>query len=169
MVLEYIETGKIVSTHGIRGEVKAEAWCDEPEFLAQRPVVRLGREHRQSAVESGRVHKGMVLLKLAGVDSIEAAAALRGTVLYVHRDEIPLLPGQHLIADLIGLSVLDADSGERYGELCDVSKTGANDVYHIRFADGSERLVPVIPQVVIKVDIQGGQVQIRPLAGLFEI
>ena len=102
------------------------------------------------------------------MDSVEAGAALRGKVLYVHRDEIPLGEGEHLIQDIIGLQVFDADSGERYGELCDVTHTGANDVYHIRFPDGKERLIPAIPQVIVKIDVMGGRMDIRPLEGLFE-
>ena len=64
--------------------------------------------------------------------------------------------------------MFDADDGKRYGELCQVSKTGANDVYHIKFADGSEKLIPVIPSVVIKTDVEGGRIEIRPLKGLFD-
>ncbi|PWM35011.1 MAG: 16S rRNA processing protein RimM [Clostridiales bacterium] len=165
---EYIEAGKIVTTHGVRGEVKAEPWCDEPAFLAGRKRLHLGTVGNPVEVESGRVHKGMVLLKFKGVDTVEAGAALRGKVLYVHRDEIPLGEGEHLIQDIIGLQVFDADSGERYGELCDVTHTGANDVYHIRFPDGKERLIPAIPQVIVKIDVMGGRMDIRPLEGLFE-
>ncbi|MCI8441292.1 MAG: 16S rRNA processing protein RimM [Provencibacterium sp.] len=165
---EYIETGKIVSTHGVHGEVKAQPWCDEAEFLAGLCEVRVGRPENPVALERGRVQKNMVILKLAGVDTVEAAAALRGKILYVHRDEIPISPGEYLIQDLLGLRVYDIDTGALYGVLCDVSKTGANDVWHIRFSDGSERLIPKIPQVVLGVDVAGGRVDIRPLRGLFE-
>ena len=165
---EYIETGKIVSTHGVHGEVKAQPWCDEPEFLADLSEVRVGSPENPAKVERGRVQKSMVILKLKGVETVEAAAALRGKILYVRRDEIPLGEGEYLIQDLIGLKVYDADTGALYGTLCDVSKTGANDVWHIRFPDGTERLIPKIPQVVLQVDIAGGRVDIRPLEGLFE-
>ena len=165
---EYIETGKIVSTHGVHGELKVQPWCDEPEFLAGLKEVRAGSPGNPVPVERGRVQKNMVVLKLAGIDTVEAAAALRGKILYVHRAEIPLSEGEYLIQDLIGLKVYDIDTGALYGTLCDVSKTGANDVWHIRFPDGAERLIPKIPQVVLGVDIAGGRVDIRPLRGLFE-
>lgn len=164
---EYIETGKIVTVHGLKGEVKVQPWCDEPEFLANLNEVCIGGPERAVKVERGRVQKNMVILKLSGVDSVEEAAALRESILYIHRDRIPLAEGEYLIQDLIGLNVYDADTGERYGTLCDVSKTGANDVWHIRFADGAERLIPKIPEVVLGVDIAGGRVEIRPLEGLF--
>ena len=160
---EYIETGKIVTTHGVRGEVKAEPWCDEPAFLAKRKRLHLGTVGNLVEVESGRVHKGMVLLKLRGVDSVEAGAALRGKGLYVHRDEIPRGEGEHLSQDIIGLQVFDADSSERYGELCDVTHTGANDVYYLLDAAGRERLVPAIADVGLAKDLDAGVGTIRPL------
>ena len=70
---------------------------------------------------------------------------------------------------LLGMEVFDADTGARYGVLCDVSETGANDVYHIRFDDGVERLIPAIPQVVASVDLPGNRMEIRPLEGLFDL
>lgn len=165
---EFIETGRIVTTHGVHGEVKAEAWCDEPEFLAARETLHVGKVGQIKKVLAARIHKNMVLLTLEGVNDIEAAAALRGSVLFVHRDEIPLKPGEHLIQDLIGLSVHNADTGERYGLLTDVLKTGANDVYQVRFENGRDYLIPVIEQVVLEIDLPGGVVKIRPLEGLFE-
>lgn len=165
---EYIETGRIVTVHGLHGGVKVQPWCDEPGFLAGLSQVCIGGPERAVKVEWGRVQKNMVILKLQGTDSVEEAAALRESILYIHRSQIPLGEGEYLIQDLIGLPVYDVDTGECYGTLCDVSKTGANDVWHIRFADGAERLIPKIPQVVIKVDVAGGRVDIRPLKGLFE-
>lgn len=164
---EYMETGKIVTTHGVHGEVKVQPWCDEPAFLAGLSEVRVGAPENPVEVQRARVQKNMVVMKLQGIDTLEAAAGLRGKLLYIHRDAIPLEEGEYLIQDLLGLSVYDADTGALYGTLCDVSKTGANDVWHIRFPDGTERLIPKIPQVVLQVDIAGGRVEIRPLEGLF--
>lgn len=165
---EYIETGKIVSTHGLTGEVRAEAWCDTPQFLAGLEELHVGSVGNRMRVLRGRVQKNVVLLQLEGVEDIDAAVALRGKVLYIHRGCIPLEEGEYLIQDLVGCKVFDGDTGEEYGILCDVSATGANDIYHVRFADGSVKLVPVIPQVILHVDVAGGRVDIRPLKGLFE-
>lgn len=164
----YLECGKIVATHGVRGEVKVEPWCDEPGFLLDFPTLYLGRERRPVTVERARVQKNMVLLKLAGVEDMESAVTLRGNILYIDRDDVTLREGQYFIQDLIGLEVWDADTGRRYGRLTQVSQTGANDVYHIRFDDGGERLVPAIPQVVLSTDLEAGRMTIRPLPGLFE-
>ena len=118
--------------------------------------------------QQGSFVKNMPLLKIEGVNSIDEAAKLRDKIIYIHRDDIPMEEGEYLIQDLMGLQVVDADDGHLYGELTQVSPTGANDVYHIRFADGKERLIPAIPQVVIEVDLDGGVMKIRPLEGLFD-
>ena len=164
----YLDCGKIVSTHGIRGEVKVEPWCDSPDFLLDFDTFYLGRERRPVAVEKARVHGAMVLLKLEGWDNPEDAAKLRGTLLYIDRDDVQLEEGEYFIQDIIGLEVVDADSGERYGKLVDVTETGANQVYHIRFDDEQVRLIPAIPQVVIATKVEEGRMEIRPLPGLFD-
>ena len=75
-------------------------------------------------MQQARVHKNMVLLKLQGIDTVEAARALRNQILYADRADMPLEKGEYFIQDLIGLTVVDADTGEEYGTLSDVSQTG---------------------------------------------
>ena len=164
----YLECGRIVSTHGIRGEVKVQHWCDTPEFLCGFKTLYLDAGgQRPLRVEAARPHKGMVLLLLEGIGSIDDAVTLRGKTLYIDREDAPD-DGGHFLQDLIGLTVRDADSGQVYGTLHDVLETGANDVYDVRDASGKQRLVPVIPQVVERVDVDGGEILIRPLEGLFD-
>lgn len=166
---EYIEAGKIVTTHGVRGEVKLYPWCDDPEMFLDIETIYLdAKGQKPLALEGVRFVKNMPLLKIEGVNSIDEAAKLRDKIIYIHRDDIPMEEGEYLIQDLMGLQVVDADDGHLYGELTQVSPTGANDVYHIRFTDGKERLIPAIPQVVIEVDLDGGVMKIRPLEGLFD-
>ena len=76
--------------------------------------------------------------------------------------------GCYFVQDLIGLEVVDADSGESYGKITDVSQTGANDVYHITDEKGNVKLIPAIPEVVAETDIEGGVMKITPLEGLFD-
>ena len=167
MKKRFLECGKIVSTHGLRGEVKVQPWCDGPEALLPISTFYLDGGKTPMKAEKCRTQKNMVLLKLAGVDTPEAAQALRGRVLWLDREEDTLADGQYYIQDLIGLSVEDADTGETYGRLCDVTETGANDVYHVAFPDGSVQLVPAIPQVIAAIDVDDGKMLIRPLEGLF--
>ncbi len=167
MKKRFLECGKIVATHGLRGEVKVLPWCDGPEALVPIKTFYLDGGNTPKRAERCRIQKNMVLLKLEGVDTPEAAQALRGRVLWLDREEDTLEEGQYYIQDLIGLSVEDAETGEVYGTLRDVTETGANDVYHVAFPDGRVQLVPAIPQVIAKIDIDGGKMLIRPLEGLF--
>lgn len=169
MLKTYLDTGKIVTTHGVRGEVKVEPWCNDPQLLLEAGTLYLDEEGRRPLkVESGRPQKGMLLLKFVGVDDMDAAAALRGKILYIHREQIPLEEGEYLIQDLLGCQVLDADNGQLYGTLEEISNCGASDLYHIRFADGSLRLCPAIPELLVERNPEEGRILIRPLAGLFD-
>ena len=167
MKSEYLEAGKIVAVHALHGEVKVNPWCDSPEILCNFKYVFLGRDKKKTRIESARPVKTQAVVKLEGVDTPEAAQTLRNTVLYIKREQLPLGENEHFIADLIGLAVFDADTGELYGEIIDVLQTGANDVYVIRGSKG-ELLVPVLPHVVLEIDTENEKVLIRPLEGLFE-
>lgn len=113
------------------------------------------------------MHKNLALAKLEGVDTVQDASVLRGRILYLNRRDLDL-GDRYFIQDLVGLSVVDADSGTVYGELTDVSNTGANDIYHMRTPDGREILIPVIPDIIRRVDIDGGRIAICPMKGLFD-
>ena len=94
---------------------------------------------------------------------------MRGTVLYMDRDDVELDDGCYFIQDLIGLRVVDADTGKEWGVIRDVLQTGANDVYSIWNAqEKKEYLAPAIPDVVLDTDIEAGVMTIRPLKGLFD-
>ena len=165
---QYLEIGKIVNVHGLRGDVKVVPWCAEPEFLCEFDTLYLGKAQKPVNVTAARLQKGNVLLHLEGVDTVEAAEQLRNQVLYMDRDEVELEEGVYFIQDLIGLEVLDADTGKSYGKLSDVMQTGANDVYEIKDETGKTVLIPAIPDVVQETDLDGGVMRIRPLEGLFD-
>lgn len=169
MPKQFLECGKIVTTHAIKGEVKVQPWCDEPAFLTAFERFYLDRDGaRAIEVKSARVSGNTAIVKLDGIDTVEDAVKLRGKVLYINRDDTSLQPGEYFVQDLIGLDVFDADDqGIHYGRITDVSKTGANDVYHIE-KDAKTVLIPAIKSVVISTDIDGGRMLIRPLKGLFD-
>lgn len=164
---KYLETGKIVTTHGIKGEVKVYPWCDTPEFLLDFDQFYLDKGSAAVEVEACRIHKNMAVMKLRGVDTVEQAVSYRGKILYVDRDDVELAEGEYFVQDLMGLQVIDADSKKEYGKIVDITETGANDVYHIAFSDGSIQLVPAIKDVIIRTDVEAGVMEIRPLRGLF--
>lgn len=167
---EFMEVGKIVSTHGIKGELKVQPWCDGPEFMENFDHLYLDAQGATSLHILGvRGQKGMAYLRVEGIDSLEAANPYRGKVLYMRRSDVQLEEGEYFIQELIGLQVMDADQPERvYGKLTDVSPTGANDVYHITTEQGKELLIPAIPQVIIEVDLPGERMLIRPMEGLLD-
>ncbi|MBQ8350309.1 MAG: 16S rRNA processing protein RimM [Ruminococcus sp.] len=167
MKKQYLEAGKIVTTHGIKGEIKIMPYTDYPELLCEFDRLFLGKNHEEINVERSRVFKNMVIAKLEGYDTPEAAEKLRNKILYMHRDDLELDEDTYFIQDLIGIEVSDADSGFVYGKITDVMQTGANDVYVIQGKD-REYLVPAIPEVVITTDIDENTMTIRPLEGLFE-
>ncbi len=168
MIISYPEAGRIINVHGFRGVVKAESWCDSPKVLAGLKTVYLKKDGAFCPVRvlAASVQKQFVLLTLEGVDSEEKANALRQTVLYAARDEI--LPGGkgHLLAELIGLPVRDADSSLPLGTLKDVLETAGGLVYAVTSTDGKEVLVPAVPAFVIREDPLDA-VYLRPIPGMF--
>lgn len=167
MKKEYLEAGKIVNIHGIRGEVKIMPYCDSPELLCEFDRLFLGKSLKEIYIQRSRVQKNMVICKIEGIDSPEQAEKLRNQMLYMHRDDLELDENTYFIQDLIGITVKDADTGEIYGTIDDVLQTGANDVYSIKKGDKSY-LVPAIADVVVDTDIDSGIMTIRVLEGLFD-
>ncbi|MBR1824572.1 MAG: 16S rRNA processing protein RimM [Ruminococcus sp.] len=167
MKKEYLEAGKIVTTHGIRGEVKIMPYTDTPDLLAEFDRLFVGKNKDEIIITRSRVQKNTVIAKIEGVDTPEAAEKLRNKVLYMHRDDLELDDDTYFIQDLIGIEVRDADTNEVYGTIVDVMQTGANDVYVIK-GENREYLVPAIADVVVSTDIDGSLMTIRPLDGLFD-
>ncbi|MBR6581356.1 MAG: 16S rRNA processing protein RimM [Ruminococcus sp.] len=166
MKKEYLEAGKIVTTHGIRGEVKIMPYTDTPELLCEFDRLFIGKDKAELYIERARVAKNMVIAKIEGIDTVEAAEKYRNKVLFMHRDDLELDEDTYFIQDLIDMEVRDADSGFVYGKITDVLQNGANDVYVIK--GDREYLVPAIPDVVISTDIDSNIMLIRPLEGLFD-
>ncbi|MFZ2539815.1 MAG: ribosome maturation factor RimM [Oscillospiraceae bacterium] len=167
MKKQYIEVGKIVTVQGIKGELRVNPWCDSPEFLLDFKILFLDEGKTPINIERSRVQKNIVVLKIVGIEDIETANKYRNKVLYLKTDEVKLPKGSYFIQDLEGLQVIDADDNSIvYGELIEVSETGANDVYHIKQGE-KLYLIPAIKQVVIDTDIDAGIMKIRPIKGLF--
>ncbi len=157
--------GKIVNTHGLRGEVKALYYTDGPDFFenVKKLYLSTGKEYR---LVSWRVSKGAVLLRLDTVDSVEKAEALVGKEISVSRSDLPPLPeGRYYIADILGMTVV-TDEGRDLGRVVDVFKTGANDVYSVR--GDKEYLIPVIDEVVLSTSLEEKRITIKPLKGLLD-
>jgi 16S rRNA processing protein RimM len=163
----FLEAGQIVGTHGVRGEVRVQPWCDSPEQFATFKRLYWDADGTKPVQVKARPHKNIALAMLEGITTVEQAAVLRGKMLYVSRRDLKLPKGHWLVQDLIGLRVVDADTGEQYGTLTDISQTGANAVYHMQTQKG-EVLIPAIPSVVIRIDLKAELLHLRPMEGLFD-
>ena len=165
---KYLEIGKIVSTHGIKGEVRVQPWCDSSEFLCEFDTLYFDEGKKSVDIIRARVQKNVVIMQLDGVDTVEEAQNLRNKILYMDRDDVELDEGTYFIQDLIGLVCIDADGGGEIGKITDVLETGANDVYEITSAEGKKYLIPAIPDVVLETDLDGNTMTIRKMEGLFD-
>ena len=163
----YLEAGQIVGTHGVRGEVRVQPWCDSPEQFAGFKKLYWDKDGKQPVKVKGRPHKNIALVVLDGITTVEAAQVLRGKMLYVDRRDLKLPKDRYLVQDLIGIAIVDVDTGERYGTLTDVSQTGANAVYHMA-TDKGEILIPAIPDVVVSIDLKKDTLYLRPMKGLLD-
>ena len=169
MKQNYLECGKIINIHGFRGTLKLESWCDSPEILAELERVWLLQQdgtYQSRRVLHASVFRQFVLMDLEGIDSEEKANAMRQTVVYAAREDIPLEEGDHFIVDLIGLDVRHSDTGELLGKLIRVNTNTATDMYVVRTETG-DHLVPAVPAFVTHVDIEDA-VYIRPIPGLLD-
>lgn len=156
----YLEAGLIVATHGVRGEIKILPWADGPEFLLEFDHIYINGQ--SYTVAGGRVHKTCALLKLEGLDTIEAVTPLMQQVVKVDRDEIELEEGCHFIADLIGLRVL-ADGAE-IGVIKEVLSLPGNDVYVVQ--GQHNYMIPVVKEFVEEPDLAAGTVCVHLIAGM---
>lgn len=162
-----IEVGKIVSVFGIKGEIKVQPWCDTPDFLCEFDTLYY-KSGTPVEVEKSRVGKNIVIMKIKDVDTVEDAQKLRNRALYIDRSDVELDEGCYFIADLVGLKVIDTNSGKEYGTITDVTETGANDVYSIKSEEGKMYYIPAIPEVIDETDIENKIMKITPLDGLFD-
>ncbi len=173
---KYLETGKIVSTHGIRGEVKVLPWADTPEFLTRFKTFYLagasvaqpkGEGRSMSApsaltVESSRVQKTVVLIKFKGVDTVEQAQQLRDKVLYIARDDSHIPAGTVFHADLIGLPVR-ADGAE-IGKIEEILSMPASDVWVVK--GEHTYMIPQVKAFVPSLDFSKGYLEVNLIEGM---
>ncbi len=167
MKKQFLEVGQIVNTHGLKGEMRVDPWCDGPEFICMFKKLYLKNGDILTITKS-RVQKNVAVIKVHGIDSIEQADKLRKTVLYIDRNDVELDDDVFFVQDILGCTVTDADTKKVYGTVTDIIKTGANDVYQITDENGKNFLIPVIDDVVISTDIEEGLIEIRPLKGIFD-
>lgn len=175
---DHIVIGKMVSHHGIRGEIKIYPFTDdvtkflrlEHLFVSPESSDLKGRAktYKKLAVEDCRIHKNMPLVKFSGIDTIEQGLHLIGMEVAAEREVLDDGEGGHFIVDLIGLKAFGED-GEDYGVILDVIQNTAQDLYEIRHPSGKIFLVPVVDEFVKEIDVDGGYVRLSLIEGLLEL
>ncbi len=163
MASRFLEAGEIVNTHGVRGEVKIVPWCDSPEFLCGFQTVYL--DGLPKKVLSARAHKGNVLALLEGVTDVNAAMLLKGKILSIDRTGVTLPQGRHFIADLIGLEVRRADTGERLGVIKDVLTLPVHEVYVVE-GGAHSYMIPAVDAFLAETNIEEGYVRVNLIEGM---
>ncbi len=161
MAGRYLECGKIVNTHGIRGEVKIVPWADSPDFLCRLSTLYI--DERPVPIRSARVHKGNVIAALDGVDDVDAAMLLKDKVVYLDRDEVSLPEGAFFLADIIGLQVID-EEGQSLGVLTDILSPSVQQVYVVK--GQREIMIPAVPEFILETNVAMGYMKVRLIEGM---
>lgn len=165
---DYLQAGKLVTTHGVRGELKAEIWCDDFDFFELFDTFYLDdKGGRSLEVRSCRPHGNMALVTFEGINDMDAARALVGRILYFNRDDVELEEGVHYIDDILGCQVIDVNTGKVYGRVTDI-RQGVQDVYTIKGEEGQIYYFPAVPEFLKELDPENGRVMVAPIPGMFE-
>lgn len=158
MKLQFLEAGEVVSTHGIRGEMKVLPWADGPDFLTEYERIRIGGKDYQ--VESCRIQKTCNLLKVNGIDTMEQAQAMRGKVIEIYRCDAP--EGLIFAAELIGMKV--ENNGQYIGDITDVLDYPGNKVYVV---EGQHKyMIPAVKAFVLSTDLDANLMQVSLIEGM---
>lgn len=169
--MNLLEVGKIVNTHGLRGEVKVISWTDSPEVFEDIDYVyrKKKNEYERLDIKNIKYQKGNLIIKFEQIKDIDEAQLYKNQVLYAEREMLGELPeGVYYIADLIGLDVV-TDEGEEIGVINDVFNTGSNDIYEVKREGKKNLLLPVIDEVVLDIDIESGKVTVHMIDGLEDL
>lgn len=169
MKKEYLEAGEFVTTHGITGELRLYPWSDGPDFLSGFSTIYLDEAGRKPLrVLQARPHKNICIVRLEGVETIEAARPFIGKTVYIARADARLEPGRFFVQDILGAEVLNDETGESYGHIHAVTRPGRHDVYEIHAPGGQVWFFPAAGPFVASIDLDAGAVRVRPIEGMFD-
>lgn len=167
---EYFEVGKILSPHGLKGEVKVNATTDFPEERlanGSRLFIKNSDQYHELIVDGARRHKQFYLVKFEEIDDIDQAEKVCGKELYVAETDQQELPeGSYYFKDILNCPVYDAETGEKLGVLANIETPGANDIWEIKPEHGKSFWIPNIESVVNKVDLANKRIEVTLLEGL---
>lgn len=159
---DFIAVGRLRRPHGVGGEILMDVLTHFPERLHPGKIVYLGDTREPLRIQNVRGRHRELLLRFAGMATPEEVGRLRNEIIYVKTSELPDLPeGEYYHHQLMGLKVVD-ETGQTLGTLANILETKANDVYVVKGADGKELLLPAVEEVVQDVDLEKGEIRVRP-------
>lgn len=158
---EFLDCGQIVNTHGVHGEVRIVPWADSPDFLCQFSTLYV--DGAPLMVTASRVHKGSVIGRFQGVDTVERAMALKGKTVQIRRSDAKLPEGSFFLADIIGLDVVD-EAGNKLGALKEVLSPSLQQVYVVE--GDREIMIPAVPEFILETNIESGYIKVRLIEGM---
>jgi len=158
---EFLEAGRIVNTHGIRGEVKIQPWADTPDFL--KGFAHLYIDGAAVRLLECRVHKDHLIARLEGLENVNDAMRMKNKTVFIRRSDADLAPGTFFIQDIIGLPVRLED-GSELGRLQEVLNLPTQDVYVVQGA--REYLIPDVPAFIVEKNPDKGYILVRLMEGL---
>ena len=162
MKLDYILVGRIVNAHGIKGEVRVQPRDGDPHFLTRFRTFYM--DGRPVSPTASHVHKSFLLMKLPGVEDMNAALDLRGRDLYIRREDAALPDDEWFDDELLGLTVVD-EAGTPLGELVAVENYPAHKVYTVR--GDREYLIPAVKDAfILDIDMDAGRMTVRVWEGM---
>lgn len=160
LIMEMLEIGKIINTHGLRGDVKVISWTDTPEDFEniKKACVKKGGEEISLNISYVKYQKNNLIIKFKEINSIEEAETFKNLILRAEKGELPPLPeGVYYIADLIGCLVEDTE-GNNKGKVIDVFSAGAGNVYEVQAENGKKNYLPANEGTIISTDIENKKI-----------
>ena len=160
--------GKIVKTHGLKGEMKLYSYTDYPERFEEIDYLFMENSEKKYEIEIVKYQKNMPIIKIKGIDIIEEAEKYIGQTLYIDEQNIRTLEDdEYMIADLVGLEAYTID-GTTLGKITDVLQYTANDIYVVKSEDGKEYLIPATKEFVPEISLEQNKIIVNPVKGLLE-
>lgn len=157
---EYITVGQIINTHGLKGEIKIYPLTDDIKRFRKLKNVYI--DNKETKITWCKLQSDKIILKLEGIDTIEAAQKLKEKYIEIKREDAVKLPeGRYFITDIMECTVFD-ETGKELGKVTNVIQTGSNDVYSVKGKD-EDILIPALKSIVTKIDIENQTIVIKPL------
>lgn len=167
--MEYIKVGRIINTHGIRGELKVFPLTDNLDRFDDLKIVYIGNNKEKVEIEQVKYHKGLAIIKLKEFHNINQVLKFKDDFLYIDVEDKVELPEDHyFIFDIVDCNVYDT-KGRKIGVVTDVLQYTSNDVYVVKDMEkNKEYLIPAVKEFVVDIDVENKKIIIDPIEGMIE-